>query len=152
MAHIKQDVHIANPPEEVFAVLVEVERLPRFSDMTVGVRHTPGRPLRPGDRFTQIIRLAGMELETDWEVTELEPNVLLRVEGRSQGGGRATLVERISPEGGGSRVAFEVDYDMPLGVLGDIADKLVGIEQHHEEDAERILSRLKELCETGRRP
>ena len=46
----------------------------------------------------------------------------------------------------GSSVELEVEYDLPLGFLGEIADKLV-VERKNEDEAETILQRLKELCE-----
>jgi hypothetical protein len=48
----------------------------------------------------------------------------------------------------GRRVAvtFEIEYDPPLGILGDIADRAI-FEKRHEQDAEQILVGLKTLCE-----
>jgi uncharacterized membrane protein len=52
----------------------------------------------------------------------------------------------VADEGQGSRVRLEVDYDPPWGILGEIADKVL-FERRHEEEAESLLVRLKELCE-----
>ena len=57
-------------------------------------------------------------------------------------------VRRVSDQGDGSRVTLDVDYDPPLGILGDIADKLV-FERRHEREAEQLLSRLRNLCENS---
>ncbi|MGB8857688.1 MAG: hypothetical protein WCC60_00455 [Ilumatobacteraceae bacterium] len=43
-------------------------------------------------------------------------------------------------------MTFEIEYDPPFGILGDIADKAV-FEKRHEHDAEQILVGLKTLCE-----
>ena len=48
-------------------------------------------------------------------------------------------------------MSFDVDYDPPFGILGEIADKLV-FERRNEEQAEQILARLKELCEGASAP
>lgn len=147
MTHFTRETVVACPPDRVFAVLSNVERLTEFSDMTVAIRKGPGRPVRPGDQFEQAVKVLGIEFDTEWEVTEVEPDTLIRIEGRSKSNGRASLTHHLAPEGTGTRVTFDVDYDPPLGILGEIADKLV-FERHHEKEAEQILARLKELCET----
>jgi len=72
---------------------------------------------------------------------------LIHFEGNSSGDGRASLTHRVEPEGTGSRVTLDVEYDPPLGIPGDIADKLV-FERRHENEAEQLLARLRDLCET----
>ncbi len=147
MTIISRDTLVQCPPSRVFAVLVDLERLTEFSDMTIAVRNGPQRPVQVGDHFEQVIKVLGMEIDTKWEVMEVVPDRLIRFNGHSDGDGRASLTHRVDPEGAGSRVTFEVDYDPPLGILGDIADKLV-FERRHEHEAEQLLSRLRDLCET----
>lgn len=139
---------VACPPELVFAVLPNVERLSEFSHLTVGIRRDPGRPVEVGDTFEQTVKVFGVDLDTEREVTEVSPNTLIRFEGRSKGDGRASLTERLSADGEGCRVELEVDYDPLLGILGEIADQLV-LERRNEEDAEQLLASLKTLCETA---
>ena len=137
---------VSCPPAHVFDVLSNVERLPEFSEMTVAIRNGPGRAVQVGDTFEQAVKVLGVEFDTDWEVTEVVPAQTIRVEGRSQHNGKASLTQNVTVEGTGSRVSFEVDYDPPFGILGEIADKVV-FERRNEEQAEQILNRLKELCE-----
>ena len=146
MGNIAREVSINCPPSDVYALLTEVERLPEFSDMTVAVKNGPGRPLRVGDRFDQVVKLLGVEVDTEWEVTEMVQDCEIRIEGRSKANGRASLTHLVRPDDTGCVVRLEVDYDPPFGILGEIADKLV-FEQKNEEDAERILGRLRALCE-----
>lgn len=145
---IVREVTVACPPEAVFDVLSNVERLAEFSHITVEVRKGPGRPLEVGDTFEQTVKVFGVNLDTEWEVTEVQPNTLIRVEGRSKSNGKASMTERLTPSGTGCTVQLEVDYDPPLGFIGEIADKLV-FEQRHEDDAEQLLASLKTLCETS---
>jgi carbon monoxide dehydrogenase subunit G len=146
MTTIHRESHIAAPPAKVFAVLADVERLAEFSHMTVAVRNAPGRALAVGDHFEQVIKILHIELDTEWEVTQLITDELIRVEGRSKANGAASMTQRVSVDGDGSRVVFDIDYEPPLGLLGDIADRLV-FEGRHEADAEQILASLKTLCE-----
>jgi uncharacterized membrane protein len=146
MTKIVHEVVVSCPPDRVFALLSDVERLPEFSEMTVEVKNGPGRPLQAGDRFDQVIKVVGVEFDTEWEVTEVETGKLIRIEGRSKSNGRASLTETLTPDGEGCRVRLEVDYDPPLGIIGEIADKLV-FERRHEDEAEHVLAGLKALCE-----
>lgn len=137
---------VACPPQRVFDVLTDVERLAEFSDMTIEVRNGPGRKVEVGDRFEQRMRLLGKELDTEWTVVEIDAPSQLRFEGTGPAGSRATLVERLAPDGNGTKVELDVDYDLPLGVLGDAVDA-VYLHGKNEEQADEILAKLKVLCE-----
>lgn len=149
MSSLTRATTVACPPDHVFAVLADVERLPEFSEMTVAVRDGPGRPVQVGDRFEQVVRVLGKELESEWHVVEVNPPSLLRFEGTAPGGARAVLVERLVPEGDGTRVELDVEYDLPLGLLGEAVDA-VYLHGKNESQAEEILAKLKLLCESTR--
>lgn len=146
MTSIRRQISISCPPSAVFEVLADVERLAEFSNMTVAISNGPGRMLAVGDHFDQVVTVLGIELETEWEVTEVVEGETVRVEGRSKANGSATVAQHVAAEGDGSLVTFEIEYDPPFGILGDIADKAV-FEKRHEDDAEQILAGLKTLCE-----
>ena len=146
MTNIIREANVSCPPSEVFAVLSHVERLPEFSDMTVAVKNGPGRPLQVGDHFDQVVKIVGIEIDTEWEVTEMVADSRIKIEGRSTSNGSASMTETVTANGDGCVVRLEVDYDPPLGLLGEIADKVL-FEKGHEEQAEQILVRLKGLCE-----
>lgn len=146
MAKFARDEFVSCPPQRVFDLLCDLDRLSEFSHMTVGIRNGPGRAIATGDRFEQVVKVLGVEFDGEWEVTSVVPGSLIRIEGRSHSNGKASLTQRITPEGGGSRVTFDVDYDPPFGVLGELADKVL-LERRSEEDAEKILAALKVLCE-----
>ena len=148
MGKLERSIVVACPPPRVFDVLADVEQLVEFSGMTIEVRKGPGRPLQTGDRFEQVVKILGKELDSEWQAVEVVSPSLLRFEGTAPAGASATLVERITPEGDGSRVELVVDYEMPLGILGDAIDA-VYLHSKHEEQAEEILSALKARCEAG---
>jgi hypothetical protein len=146
MTSIRRQISIACAPRKVFEVLADVERRAEFSHMTVAINNGPGRMLAVGDRFDQVVKVLHIELDTEWEVTEVVADARIRVEGRSKANGSATITQQIAAQGDGSSVIFEIEYDPPFGILGDIADKAV-FEKRHEHDAEQILVALKTLCE-----
>jgi carbon monoxide dehydrogenase subunit G len=146
VTHIRRQISVSCAPDKVFAVLADVEQLAKFSHITVRIGNGPGRPLAVGDHFDQVVKVLHVELDTTWEVTEVVADETIRVEGRSTANGSATVTQHVVAEGDGSLVTFEIEYDPPLGILGDIADKAV-FEKRHEHDAEQILVGLKTLCE-----
>ena len=146
MTTIRRQISVACAPAKVFEVLSDVGRLAEFSHMTVAVTNAPGRMLAVGDRFNQIVKVLLIDVDTEWEVTELVAGERIRVEGRSMANGSANITQQIVAQGDGSLVTFDIDYEPPFGILGDIADRAV-FEQRHEHDAEQILVGLKTLCE-----
>ena len=52
----------------------------------------------------------------------------------------------IEPSGGGTRAAVEVDYQLPAGFLGEVANRLF-IERSVERDVRHTLENLKERVE-----
>jgi carbon monoxide dehydrogenase subunit G len=145
MGHISRSASVACQPDRVFDVLTDVDRLKEFSEMTVEVRG-PGRPVQPGDRFEQVVRVLGKDLETEWEVVEVERPHRLRFTGTGPAGAHATLTETLEPEGDGTRVELDAEYDLPLGILGDAVDALF-LERKNGEAAEAILAKLASLCQ-----
>lgn len=53
MTNFVRDIVVACPPDHVFEVLSNVERLPEFSEMTVAVRNGPGSRSRPATRSSK---------------------------------------------------------------------------------------------------
>jgi hypothetical protein len=65
--------------------------------VTADVRNGPGRPVRVGDSFDQVLRVLGVELESEWRVVELDPPTLLRFEGTATAGARAASSSDCNP-------------------------------------------------------
>ena len=146
MTSIRRQIEVSCEPRAIFDVLADVERLAEFSHMTVRVDNGPGRPLAVGDHFDQVVKLLHLEINTEWEVTELVAGERIRVEGRSKANGSATITQHVVAQGDGSLVTFDIEYEPPFGILGEIADTAL-FEKRHEDDAEQILEGLTTLCE-----
>jgi uncharacterized membrane protein len=129
----------------VFDQLANWRELTSWSTIT-GAHTGPDRCSAVGDEFDQKIRVAGVELDSHWRVTEHEPPSVVAYEATGPGGSWMRMRQRVTPTGAGSRVELEVDYDLPGGVLGDIVDKLY-VERRNEREAEHSLHNLKELVE-----
>jgi carbon monoxide dehydrogenase subunit G len=149
MAKITRETEIRASPEVVFGSLIDWSRLSEWSTITVS-HNGPDRCSGVGEEFDQQLRIAGVPLQTHWRVVEFEPHRSLAYEVTALGGGRMTLRQHVAPSGEGSRVEFDVDYDLPGGFLGEALDR-VYVERRNEREVEHSLQNLKDLLE-GRTP
>ncbi len=146
MNRIERGIDIGRRPEEVFDALTDLKGIVRWAQMVMETRNAPDGPLRPGDTFEQTIRVAGVGLETDWTVVDVERPHLIRYECKGRPGGWLNMIQRVVQTNGGSRVELEIDYELPGGFLGEALDKLY-VERRNEREAESALLNLKELLE-----
>ena len=146
MTRVERAIEIDSAPEDVFAVLTDLDRLPEWATIVVATRDVSRLPLAAGCTFRQTVRVLGQEIESEWHVLALEAPRLVSYEAQAPGGGRMAMTQRVLPSGRGSRVELEVDYELPGGIVGEIVDK-VYMERHNEQEAERSLANLKEILE-----
>ena len=137
----RTSVEIAATLEDVWAVMVDVERWPEWTPSVTDIRLLDGDQLALGGR----VRIKQPRLPpTVWEVIELEPRS--RFAWRSTAPGMTTIGEhQASPAGPGHViVTLGIQRSGPLAGLGDrILERLtreyVGMEAEG----------LKRRCETG---
>lgn len=151
MTVIEATAHADAPAGEVFAILCDVSLLTQLSTLTESVEGDPGRPLQVGDRFSQRLKVVGVPLESDWEVVELVPDQRLRVEGTGPAGARAVVEhEIVSDSAQRTALTMRVEYDLPGGVLGELADDLF-VERRSTRDAQHIVEHIADLAEMRHR-
>ena len=80
-------------------------------------------------------------------MTELDRPRHVAYEATGPGGAWLRMAQTVEPAASGSTVSFEVDYELPGGVVGDLASSLV--ERRNQREVEHSLSNLKELAEHG---
>lgn len=146
MAKVRNEVQIDAPPERVWEILIDPERLPQYNATIVEVSDATGPLDQVGASYNAVAKVYGRRIEGRWEVTEVDP--LRRIVQRASAGdeGAATVIGTIEPAGGGTRAAVEVDYQLPAGFLGELADKLF-VERSVERDVRHSGENLKALAE-----
>ncbi|MBW3577274.1 MAG: SRPBCC family protein [Actinobacteria bacterium] len=147
MAQIQESVEIERTPQEVFEVLTDLDRLVLWATMVVENHDLPDGPLQSGDSFRQTLRVAGLNLETEWTVLEVDPPRQVMYEAQAAGGGRLHMAQRVTEAGAGCRVEVDVDYDLPGGFLGEALDRLY-VERRNQREAKHTLENLKDLMES----
>ena len=137
-------IEIARPPDDVFALLTDVERLPEWQESAVSA--AADGPLAVGTVIGEQRRFMGRDVKTKDEVTTYEPPQ--RFDLKSQGGPvNYTIRHTLSPSGTGTRLRVEVDVQVGAMMRLVAQAPLKAAEREFRSDFER----LKRLVETSDR-
>jgi carbon monoxide dehydrogenase subunit G len=144
MSGIEASVDVDASPEDVWAVLSDVDRVGEWLTVHDGFDEAPDR-LEEGAELQQRVSSGDIGAEVEWSVEEIEPPVFMAWSGRATGGAKLRTTYRLTPSDDGTRVACRTAYDLPGGPLGAIAGRVA--EPRGRDEAERSLGRLRALVE-----
>jgi carbon monoxide dehydrogenase subunit G len=137
---VSSSIDIAAPPQEVWDVVMDPERLHEWVSIHRGLG-THGR-----DHMEQTLCLRGVNFHVKWDLAEADEPRLAIWEGRGPARSRAHTAYRLSTVDGGTRFDYENEFKAPFGPLGAVASRaLVG--GVPEREARASLQRLKALLE-----
>ena len=151
LTRITTSIVIDRPPAVVFALLVDLDRLPEWVAIVVETTDAPDPPLRVGSTFRQVLSFASIRLASRWQVTACAPPHTIAYRARARFGGWLAMRQTVEPEGDGSRVVLVVEYRLPGGWLGALANSLY-VARLNQRAADRSLRTLKRLLERGTTP
>jgi uncharacterized protein YndB with AHSA1/START domain len=143
MADARFSFTIARPLEEVFAVLTDPEKTPKWSAPAVEEHWiTPGPPTI-GSRRLAVTRLMGRRSQNVAEVTAYEPNRMWEM--KSVSGPPFVVRATFAPVEGGTRVDWTWSFDLqgPMRPFRPLVARLFGRLFAND------LVRLKRMMETG---
>lgn len=143
---VTTDVELAAPPEEVFDILMDPDRLGDWVTAHRDIAEPADGPLEVGSTFKQKLRVTGVSFKVTWTVKKLERPRLAEWEGRGPGASRARAVYKLEPAGDGTRFSYLNEWRLPGGKLAAAAASAIGEEKARDE-AERSLANLKRLIE-----
>ncbi len=141
MARFDLSLDIARPPEDVFAYLTDVARLPEWQS-TARSAEADG-PLRKGSQIREQRQFLGREVTAKLEVTSLEPSSRFAVTSRV-GPVSFAIDHRLEPSASGTRL--EVEVDVRMGAMMRIAAQ--GPLKLAEREFRADFARLKEILES----
>jgi len=142
MAKTVKSITINAPVEKVFDYISEPTNLPEIWPSLVEVKDVQKLP-SGGTRNRWVYKMAGIRLKGTSEDTEYVPNQ--RIVSKTKGGAESTQTWMFQPEAGGTKVTFEVEYTVPIPVLGKLAEAIIVKMNEHE--GELILANLKARME-----
>jgi uncharacterized membrane protein len=133
--------NISAPVEKVFAYASDPTSLPEWMTNLTEVTDVTGSGV--GQHYHWKFRMAGVPLRGESTVSEHVPNERWVLD--SKGGGISTWTLTFAPTEGGTKVGLDVDYTLPVPVLGKMVEKLV--EKRNQRDADMWMENLKETME-----
>lgn len=140
------EIDIAAPPEAVWAIALDPERLGDWVTIHRALGDHDGGAARVGYEMTQTLTLRGAPFTVHWELRECEEPQLAQWVGRGPLGSRAETEYRLEARDGGTRFSYRNEFCPPFGVLGRVAQRAVAGDIPVTE-ARASLRRLKALCE-----
>jgi carbon monoxide dehydrogenase subunit G len=141
MAKIQKSIIINAPPEKVFAYLEDPMNVPEWLPGMIEARNITGSGV--GQRFEWTYKMLGIQFKGETEVTEVIQNQ--RSVEKSKAGIESIWVYTYEPHEGGTKLSMDIDYKVPVPVLGKLAEKLVL--KTNEREAELALENIKTIVE-----
>ncbi|HET91807.1 MAG TPA: hypothetical protein ENN99_13880 [Chloroflexi bacterium] len=145
MAKLEKSILIDAPVEKVSAFLTEPANWPAIWPSMLECQGTDRAP--DGSHYTAVhwvYKMSGMRFEGDSDTVEYTANQ--RIATRSCGGIENTVTWTFTPEAGGTRATFSVEYVVPIPVLGKLAEN--AIVKANEQEMDVVLANLKAALET----
>jgi carbon monoxide dehydrogenase subunit G len=144
MGHISRTIHVEATPEQVFDVVSNPARFREWQVPAAEVKEITGTPGTVGYGWTTASAFAGRKMEGHMSVTAVERPRSFELKGT--GTFAATVRGRFEPAAGGTDVTIENEYEMPLGFIGDAANKLF-FEKSYADSWDKSLAKFKALVE-----
>ena len=143
MTKVERAITINAPVEKVFDYMTEATNLPEIWPSMVEVKDVKRTPEHIGTTFQWVYKMAGMRFEGSSTVIEYVANQ--REVTKSERGIPSTFVWTYQPEDGGTRLTVEVEYTIPVPLLGKLAEAFIA--KQNEREAEVMLANLKARME-----
>jgi uncharacterized protein len=119
----RRETIVAAPRPDVFAFFSDPRNLARITPPSLGfeIVRMPDRALRAGDRIDYVIRLLGIPVRWRTVITVWEPDHRF-VDEQERGPYRSWRHEHVLTDmGTRTLMVDQVDYRVPLGVIGAVA-------------------------------
>ena len=144
LGRIERSIEIKAQPEKIWAI-VFWDRVPEWFDIIKKVEHTSEIKDGLGATTHVVAKAGGINAEWNSEVSEWRENEKIAWHST---GGQVTMTSSMtfSPIKDGTKLTFEMDYDLPYSILGKIIDKL-WVGKDIDESNERGMKKIKEIFE-----
>lgn len=144
MTTIEKTVMINAPLEKVIELMDDNDRFPEWYAGVVDNEAGPEFPAEVGSTSKMTYKAAGITFDATLTTLENERHKRkFKLDGMIAG----TTVWNLTPKGESTKVKLTIDYEMPGGGLGAIADRLI-VERTNDKNAEESLANLKAEVES----
>ena len=143
MAEIHKSTTVAAPVDKVFEIVDDPANFPRYVPNVQEVADVRRSDGRIGDSFRVIYKVLGVTFDEKFTVIDYErPN---RVKSSFSGGMTGTFAWTFEPQGEGSKVTIDVNYELAGGPLGKAVDSLM-LQRVNEKTIEDTLQNLARVA------
>jgi len=129
MGRISRGVDIHAPLDLCWELNADATRLTEWNPSILEVRDVTGRLDEVGTTYTGVIQAMGQRFPGRNRVTRVEPKHFVETEGTGVAGAKARVRVSFEPRGDVTRVIVTIDYELPGGILGGIAERLFAARQ-----------------------
>jgi uncharacterized membrane protein len=143
MKRLEKDVSINAPIDKVFNYISDPTTAPEMMKSMLEVKDVDVKEGGVGTTFHWVYKMAGMKFSGESVCTEYVANKKLVLQ--SKGGIKSTWYWTLEPKEGGTTVTLVVEYDVPVPVLGKLAEAMV-LKQNTKE-ADQSMANLKKILE-----
>ncbi len=141
MAKIERSITINAPVEQVFTYIDDLMNQMEWLPSIMEIKDVTGSGVGQHHRWTY--KMAGIRLQGETTVTEHIPNQ--RMVMQSKGGAVSTWIFTFEPHDGGTKLNLDIEYTIPVPVLGKLAEKLVL--RRNEREADLAMANIKDKME-----
>ena len=144
MPRVETSNTINAPIEKVFDVIVDPKVTSQWSTGVSEVTNIKGNPWEKGSSTDLIYHVLGMKFTQHMVTSEIEKprKVVYQMTGGFPGIAEFVL----EPQGKATKVDIKIDYSVPGGILGKIANQLL-LEKMNRNNIKSMAEGLKILCE-----
>ena len=142
MPTINNSINISAPVEKVFAYVTDPMNLPEWFVGMTEVTDVSGSGVGQHSRWTYT--MIGIPFHGDSKLTEHVPNERLVYE--QEGGITSTMTFTFAPHESGTKLGLDMDYTIPVPVLGKLAEKIVF--KRNQREAQMSMENIKERMES----
>ena len=142
MAKLETTISINAPVEKIFGYVSEPSNLPEIWPSLMEVKNVQRIP-NGGTTNDWVYKMVGMRLQGTSEDVEYVANQ--HFVAKTKGGVQSTQTWTVQPEAGRTKVTFEVEYTVPIPVLGKLAEAI--IVKMNDREGDLILANLKARME-----
>ena len=144
MPRVETSVTINAPIEKVFHTIIEPELTPQWSSGVSEVTTIKGNPEEKGSSVDLAYHVLGMKFTQHMITSEIEkPRKVIY---QMTGGLSGTAEFVLEPRGQATKVDTRIDYSVPGGIIGKIANQLL-LERMNRRNIESTAEGLKIFCE-----
>lgn len=145
MPRIQKAATVNAPVDRVFQAIDDPEMMERYVPSVTKVSDVERTDARLGDTFRVTYEMLGIHFDQHFTYSEYDrPR---KIAAGFTGAMTGTMRCQLEPLDTGTHVTLEIDYQMPGGVLGKAANRLVA-ERMNEQTAERMLENIKAQVES----